>query len=117
MLESLAAKCVAVLIALVLLVGGAWKLYHDIDNSGYERGVAEQKEADRVAAEKQRNENLIALGDASKRADDAGRRFQKLIEGTKNELPKSTENLVSCRLEPDAVRVLNTAASAATSKD
>lgn len=120
MLESAAAKFVAVIVALALLLGGVWKLYHDIDKSGYDRGVGvaqaaceKQAKSDKAAADKQRDENLEAASKASKRAGDSSRRFETIIRGTQNELPKVTENLAACRLEPDAVRVLNLAASAA----
>jgi hypothetical protein len=117
---SLIAKIAAFLLILTGLVAGVWKLYHDIDKSGYDRGYGVAKGAceaqakkDKAAADKQHDDNRQALDAAAKSASDASIKFETTIRGTQNELRKATANLAVCHLEHDAVRLLNDAASAA----
>lgn len=91
---------------------GAWRLHHVIDQQGYERAKAECVAAVEKAnklAQAQRDEQAANAAAASAGYENARITWDQTLKATKHDLYAATQNLASCRLNSDSVRLLNDA--------
>ena len=103
---SITAKLVILGALMLAVLAGAWKLWHSIDQRGYQRAQAEHQ----ARAELQRETNRGNSRQAEEREAARTITITRYITRATKEVRNATQSLDACPIAPEPRRMLNDAA-------